>query len=676
VKTSALQTSDLWREWYSDHLTLDSDVDVATATALLSEFERSVEAFDALFLSDVARPRTRLRVVLFAQFRDYWALGSHDTPGLFTAEEPDYESSATIFLPTRDTYRATVVAFQHELTHRHVNASMPQAPGWLDEGLAELWQSLQPGDRDSRLGYLPPPLGDRDVDKLMRPDDRLFHWVDLRRGNYQLAGAFVEFLWLEQHDAFLRYLHALAGGAAVTTAWQESFPQPVATGFETWYRAVKRGSGNSDVTVEHFAFLAPEPRPPSSVRPLAMAELLRLFAALDLQRNYASTRVRAATWATASVLVAPFDADAWYWAGIYANKSPEVDGAADGAYETALALQPDHVRALAALTLDRFRLRADVGDFSEVDPLVTRIPPRSSLSNVLWVLALYAHARGRDDDAFGYMKRELQAKPGCTGCSLWMASLHNVRGEIADAEREIERAIAMTPEAPVDAGASLKRTYAEARTNIADCNHGDAAACERLSHSYGWGRGVPLDAAVALDLARRACDGKQASACRTVAAHLRHGIRPDPERSTALMRHACVLGDWEACNDLGDAYEHGVGVAADVTRAAGMYKDACAHDSAWGCVSLASLAWRELGGLTHNEAQIAAWLERALKRDKTIASTLASGCPLHTESCALAGIVWLRGLGVEKNADYARDLMGLGCAAGDAAACRARSAQR
>src|SRR6516164_9519925 len=77
VKTSALQTSDLWREWYSDHLTLDSDVDVATATALLSEFERSVEAFDALFLSDVARPRTRLRVVLFAQFRDYWALGSH-----------------------------------------------------------------------------------------------------------------------------------------------------------------------------------------------------------------------------------------------------------------------------------------------------------------------------------------------------------------------------------------------------------------------------------------------------------------------------------------------------------------------------------------------------------------------------------------------------------------------
>ena len=249
VKASGLQTSYLWCEWYSDHLTLDSDVDAATATALLSDFERSVGAFDALFLSDVARPRTRLRVVLFAQLRDYWALGPRYTPGLYAAEEPDYESNATIFMPTRDSYRATVVAFQHELTHRHVNASMPQAPGWLDEGLAELWQSLHLGDHDTRLGYLPPALGDRDVDKLMRPDDRSFHWLDLRQGNYELAGAFVEFLWLEQHDAFLRYLHALAGGAAAATAWQQSFPQPVATAFETWYRAVKRGAGTGDVTV-------------------------------------------------------------------------------------------------------------------------------------------------------------------------------------------------------------------------------------------------------------------------------------------------------------------------------------------------------------------------------------------------------------------------------------------
>ena len=257
-----------------------------------------------------------------------------------------------------------------------------------------------------------------------------------------------------------------------------------------------------------------------------------------------------------------------------------------------------------------------------------------------------------------------------------MASLHNVRGETADADRELERAIALNREPPADGGAALKRTYAETRINAAGCDHGDAAACERLSQAYGWGRGVPLDAAVALDLARRACDGKQAGACRRVAADLRRGIRPDPEKSTALMRHACLLGDWDACNDLGDAYEHGIGVAADVTRAAGMYHDACAHDSAWGCASLASLAWRELAGFPRNEEQVVTWLERALTLDKSIASSLASDCPLHAESCALAAIVWLRGLGVEKNATYARDLMELGCAAGDAAACRARSAQR
>ncbi len=672
VKASALQTPDLWREWYSDHLTLDSDVDTATATTLLSDFERSVEAFDALFLSDVARPRTRLRVVLFARLRDYWALGPRHTPGLCATEEADGESNATIFMPTRDDYRATVVAFQHELTHRHVNASMPQAPGWLDEGLAELWQSLRPGDHDTRLGYLPPALGDRDVDKLMRPDDRSFHWLDLRQGNDGLAGAFVEFLWLEQHDASLRYLHALAGGTANATAWQQSFPQPVTAAFEAWYRAVKRG----DATVERYTFLPPEPRPPSSVRPLGMAELLRLFAALELQRDYASSLTRAATWAMASVLFAPFDAEAWYWAGVYASKSPDGNGAADAAYATALALQPDHVRALAALTMDRLRLRAHVDDFSEVEPLIARIPPRTSLSNVLWPLAVYAHARGHDDEAFGYMRRALQTDPGCTACRLWLASLHTVRGETADADRELEGAIALSREPPADGGAALKRTFAETRTNIAGCNHGDAAACDRLSQAYDSEHGVPSDAAIALDLARRACDAKQAGACRRVAADLRRGIRLDPEKSAALMRHACILGNWDACNDLGDAYEHGIGVAADVTRAAGMYHDACAHDSAWGCVSLASLAWRELAGLPHNEAQIVTWLERAMKIDKSIASTLASDCHLHTESCALAAIVWLRGLGVEKNAAYARDLMELACAAGDAAACRAPSAQR
>jgi TPR repeat protein len=671
IKPSALLTSDLWREWYSDHLTLDSDVEPATATTLLSEFERSVEAFDALFLPDLARSRGRLRVVLFARWRQYQALGPPNSGGVFVMHEPDDERNATIFMATRDSLRGTVVSFQHELAHGYVNASMPQAPTWLNEGIAELWQSLHPGDGDTRLGYLPPPLGDRDVDKLLRGNYRSFHRPDMQDANYGLAGTFTEFLWFDQHEPFLRYLHALAGGTAAATAWEQSFPQPVADAFERWYRALKRdGKG---VTVEGYSFRTVEPLPPISVRPLTMAEMLRLFAALELERSQWSSLLRAATWAVTAVLFAPFDAEAYYWAGVYADFLPRGAAPAEAAYATALALQPDHVRALGGLAMERLQLRARVDDFSEVEPLVARISSRTTLIGPLVALAAYAHARGHDDDAFHYIRRALQASPGCTSCRLWLASLHNVRGETADADRELERALALRREMPPDIAASIRRAFAETRTSLPACDRGDAAACERLSDSYDAQHGVPGDFAVSLDLARRACDGKRAHACRRVAGELRRGIRPDPEKSTALMRHACLLGDWEACNDLGDAYEHGVGVAADVARAARMYRDACAHDSAWGCVSLASLAWRRLE-LPHDEAQIVDWIARSVKLDKSIVSAVASDCPTHSESCALAAIAWSRGLGVEKNSAYARDLMDLGCAAGDADACRAHSA--
>ena len=85
VSAAALQTSDRWREWYSDHLTLDSDVDEATASTLLRDFEHSVVAFDALLLPDVERPRARLRVVLFARARDFRELEPSDHDGIFLA---------------------------------------------------------------------------------------------------------------------------------------------------------------------------------------------------------------------------------------------------------------------------------------------------------------------------------------------------------------------------------------------------------------------------------------------------------------------------------------------------------------------------------------------------------------------------------------------------------------
>src|SRR5262249_44388531 len=161
--------------------------------------------------------------------------------------------------------------------------------------------------------------------------------------------------------------------------------------------------------------------------------------------------------------------------------------------------QPDNLRALGGLVWQRLQQRARVDDFSVVEPLVARISPRTSLIMPLLTLAMYAHARGNDDDAFRYLRRALQTSPGCTSCRIGLARLHSVRGETADAERELERAMALKRETPANAAAELRRTFAEVRDSIGACDRGDAAACERLSDAYAGGGGVPPDFAVALD---------------------------------------------------------------------------------------------------------------------------------------------------------------------------------
>ena len=663
-----------WRQWHSDHVTLDSDVSEPAAEALLVEFERSIAAFDALFLPDVERPRGRLHIAMFARRSDYFEVGPLHSGGYAMLYEPDGEPTSQIDFPVGTTQAETLRIFQHELTHHYVNNAMPQSPTWLNEGLAELWGSLHADERGTDLGYAPPPFSDHDLTALLGGNHASFHAEERQQHSYLLAGAFTEYLWFQKHEPFLRYLHALVAGAPADAAWSKELAGSHADDFERWYSTVQYAARyRNRMGVERSAFVAPRPLPPLESRMLSWSEVARMCAALHARRGGIVASERAASWAATALLVDPFDSSAYYWAAVFAWLRAN-DTASEAGFATALALRPDDSRALAGLIRQRLWQRPRVEDLSQIEPLAAGISPRTSLVMPLRALAAFAFAGGRSDEAVAHLRRAVTMSPACVACRLELANLYNARGETAAADAELERALARDRETTRAGAADLRSRLVAARAMRTSCDGGDAAACEKLAEAFNVGLGMPLDPAVSRELMRRACDGGRATACRIVARDLRsgRGQPADPAASVQLLTRACKAGDWESCNDLGDSYENGAGTAVDLVRAVTFYRNACAHDSAMGCVSLASLAWRGLE-LAHEEPRIVEWLSRAVAIRKTILYDLAGTCPQSADGCALLSLAYSHGLGGSPpNRAYAAELMTLACEHGDAAACRAR----
>lgn len=85
---------------------------------------------------------------------------------------------------------------------------------------------------------------------------------------------------------------------------------------------------------------------------------------------------------------------------------------------------------------------------------------------------------------------------------------------------------------------------------------------------------------------------------------------PEAERmAVSYHRRGCELRTWVACNNLGDSYENGTGIAADAAQAAQHYRMACDNDLALGCRNLAKL------NEVHAPDQAGAYWARACELD-------------------------------------------------------------
>jgi TPR repeat protein len=138
--------------------------------------------------------------------------------------------------------------------------------------------------------------------------------------------------------------------------------------------------------------------------------------------------------------------------------------------------------------------------------------------------------------------------------------------------------------------------------------------------------------------------------------------RPATARATADERTALLLearcradSDGWACGRLGWVYEHGLGVAIDLPRAATLYEQSCDHGHGWGCYALA-YALGHGAGVPQDEARATQLFRR--------------GCDLgYTESCGQLAHQIQRGVGVARDEGAALPLFEKACKAADAWSC-------
>lgn len=106
---------------------------------------------------------------------------------------------------------------RHEYTHGLLHASLDDVPLWLDEGLAEYFEVAGPSPGSPQSAYA--RRLSESLERGWRPDmkrlERLDHFSDMQRADYEEAWAWVHFMLHggpEVRSILLAHLHALVQG--------------------------------------------------------------------------------------------------------------------------------------------------------------------------------------------------------------------------------------------------------------------------------------------------------------------------------------------------------------------------------------------------------------------------------------------------------------------------------
>jgi len=482
-----------WIEVRAPHFLLTTDLDRDNAEKLSVELEVMLDVLTRIGFESSSEPKAQISVVHFRNEEEYKAVAAKLSGGqVLWSGRHDFERAAFAVVEGEpwphlnfvDRIREIV---QHELTHVLTYTHFPQAPTWLNEGLAEYYSTLVADeDGTATMGRQPSHLGFRDGSWKTVYDDTRRRWVTLipvrempsasallamtpddfygtfdgdpetpagyeasRQRTIHYGGAWNLVHLLKQDpkyaEAFSAYLNKLRAGGRAADAWREAFGPSSNSMLDDDFRA---RLAQSKVTALQTKYDRRN-QVPSEVRALTDAEGHLLWARLrrwDTDENRAASLrdINEAARAPNSEQLALIRAFWEFNAGKLA--------AAEEILKKANRDHPNDRQILNALGWVRLAVLEKSEHREMRDVTIAMEPVTAALLRVAEsatefdLLGRYRLLKGDYDGGLAYEKRAIARDPSCVNCLATSAELLAGKGLAREALDTASLALALLPE--------------------------------------------------------------------------------------------------------------------------------------------------------------------------------------------------------------------------------------
>ncbi|MFT3707715.1 MAG: tetratricopeptide repeat protein [Archangium sp.] len=176
-------------------------------------------------------------------------------------------------------------------------------------------------------------------------------------------------------------------------------------------------------------------------------------------------------------------------------------------------------------------------------------------------------------------------------------------------------------------GGVARDAVASQAAYVKGCDAGSGRSCNVASANLLAGNTLPKDDATGVALMEKACTLKHLPACTYFASFYddgKYGVKKDPAKAAVLRTTACDAGGPEACFQLGQIYDEGVGVEVDKAKAHALYMKACGLKWGGGCFS-AGIDFRDGEGTKADPKAMLKSLEQACTLDFNPSCSMLAG---------------------------------------------------
>ena len=481
-----------WRELTSPHFTLRTDLPSRCALATMAEYEQTYAALKELGFPFEGDPPGRVVLTMFARVRDFKQLiPDPGVAGRFSYSASPWENGKSSVMRWYDlgSMRET---FTHELTHHFVRFYYSQVPVWVNEGLADFYETMDVTGGKAELGadnrgtrqlkptryevLLGSGMTDHPTD--MRGRHRYTLTTEMLPSireldamtavefygyaaegeeartkvtfrNYTGAWAVVHFLRTgpqKYRTMFDAYLRLLAGGKSHRAAWESAFSGTTTMEIE---RAMLERLDDQHTPGLRTDYTYP-PAPKIAERLMTDAEVHLAWIKARALRVGDAPVGEDALDVEQALKSAPNDPEALFARARLELMSGQPE-AAEADARRAMQLRPDEIRYVEGLVLIYTRLPPKDGEAQadaqkRLEELLPRLTSPNASPSALNTFAWIAAKRGRPEEGIGPSMRSVQNDPGCWECYDTLAALLYQKNDIEAAIGAQQLAMNLLPE--------------------------------------------------------------------------------------------------------------------------------------------------------------------------------------------------------------------------------------